>query len=100
MLIRRHIHILSRPSHISKRRPYQSPRNPFSSTNMDVERVVGRRTRSPAALETGIEERPPKRSRLGRMSDTDGAEEIKRIQPKKKSKFNKRAKQKLVEPEE
>jgi hypothetical protein len=67
---------------------------------MEVDSVVARRERSPETLEVVVDERPSKKPRIEGTEHPKNVEGSSKAQPKKKSKFNKRAMQKLVNPEE
>jgi tRNA (uracil-5-)-methyltransferase len=67
---------------------------------MDVDSVVARRERSPETSKDVTDERPSKKPRIEEIKPTTSAEASSKPQPKKGSKFNKRAMQKLVHPEE
>jgi hypothetical protein len=67
---------------------------------MEVDSALARRERSPETSEDVIDERPSKKPRIEGIKPTTGAEGPSKGLSKKGSKFNKRAMQKLVHPEE
>lgn len=99
MFIQRHIQILNRARRISQHQLHFYPQRLFATTRMDVDGSAIRRERSPETMAAIADERPAKKPRID-GPDAKPVVDASTSKSKKKSKFNKRAMQKLVNPEE